>query len=90
MKRLFKTLSLYIEEAHSYPFWLFIFFLYASIFTFIICGLLAWFPEVFSCIYTTKITSTVLFESAMGLLLIGFITAPIMEIILRMDLDKKQ
>ena len=89
MKNILTTLSTYIQEAHNYPFWLFIFFLYASIFTFGICGVLSWYPHAISFLNTTPLTSKVLFESAIGLLLMGFITAPIMEIILRIDLGEK-
>ena len=89
MKNFTKSLISYINQVHSYPFWLFIFFLYASILTFGASGVFSWYPNLLSNVNTSVITGEILFESAMGLLAIGFITAPIMDLILHIDIDKK-
>ncbi len=89
MKNFAKTLITYINQVHSYPFWLFLFFLYASIFTFSVCALFCWFPQSFSNVNTAMITGEILFESGLGLFTIGCITAPVMDIILHVDIDGK-
>lgn len=89
MKKFIKTFISYINQVHSYPFWLFIFFLYASIVTFGASALLAWMPHLFANGNTADLTTAVLFESAVGLLAVGCITAPVMDIILHVDIDKK-
>ena len=88
MKNFAKTLITYINRVHSYPFWLFIFFLYASIITFGASAIFAWFP-IQTSVSTANLTTSVLFEGAVGLLAIGFITAPVMDIILHVDMDEK-
>ncbi len=89
MKNFAKTLISYVNQVHSYPFWLFIFFLYASIGTFTACAVFSWFPHLLANVNTAVVTAEILFESAVGLLAIGFITAPVMDIILHIDIDKK-
>ncbi len=89
MKKTLKTLFLYIEQIHSYPFWLFLIFLYASIIAFGACALFSWFPHYFPDINGAMITGEILFESGIGLLTIGCITAPIMDLILHIDIDKR-
>ncbi len=89
MKNFTKTLVSYINQVHSYPFWLFIFFLYASIITFGACAVFSWFPHLLTNVNASVVTGEILFESAMGLLAIGFITAPVMDLILHIDIDKK-
>ncbi len=89
MKNFIKTLVSYINQVHSYPFWLFVFFLYASIITFSACAVFSWFPHLLANYNTAVVTGEILFESAMGLLATGFITAPIMDLILHIDIDKK-
>ena len=51
-------------------------------------AIFAWFP-IQTSVSTANLTTSVLFEGAVGLLAIGFITAPVMDIILHVDIDKK-
>ncbi len=88
MKKHIKQLFSYIDKMHSYPYWVFLFFLYASILTFGGCALLGWYPKLLTNVKTAPLTAELLFECAMGLLLIGCITSTIMDLVLHIDLDK--
>lgn len=87
MKKTLQILFSFINQVHSYPFWVFIIFLYASIFTFGVCALICWFPFLFPSIHNPYEIGMMLLESGIGLLTIGCITAPIMDLVLHIDID---
>ena len=89
MKKVLHTITPMLNQVHTYPFWIFLGFLYASIGAFAMCALVMWFPAGFGLSGGHRLVGEALFETGMGLFTVGGITAPMMDLILHFDIDRK-
>lgn len=85
-----RVLSRLIGQMHPYPFWVLIGFLYAGIVTFSLCGFVTWYHGVIPDTCERLLWGRTLFELGTAFIGIGGITAPLMDIIIRHDIDNSR
>ncbi len=76
-----------VQQMHPYPFWVLLLFLYGAILSFLVCGLVTWFPEVLAHPHQADIVAQQWFSVGNALVGVGGVAAPVMDLILKKDVQ---